>query len=127
MQLGYHILDWFFLIFHTALVLFNISGWAWKATRKLNLICLLLTAGSWIFLGIFYGFGYCPLTDWHFDVLRALGESDLPASYIKYLFARLLGINISASFADAITGGGLVVALIISVWLNVRDYRRGKA
>ncbi|MCK5838377.1 MAG: DUF2784 family protein, partial [Bacteroidales bacterium] len=66
--------DTFFIIFHTALTLFNLFGWIWQKTRKLNLIILLLTGFSWFGLGIFYGIGYCPLTDWHYRVLRKMGE-----------------------------------------------------
>ncbi|MCK4992787.1 MAG: DUF2784 family protein, partial [Bacteroidales bacterium] len=81
-------LDIFFTFFHTCLVIFNLFGWIWKKTRRLNLICLLLTAASWFILGIFYGLGYCPLTDWHFNILRKLGHTDLPDSYLSFLFTR---------------------------------------
>ena len=88
------LLDIFFTTFHTCLVFFNLFGWIWKKTRVLNLICLLLTAASWVLLGIFYGFGYCPLTDWHFNVLERLGYGDLPDSYLSFLFTRLTGLQI---------------------------------
>ena len=113
-------LDIFFTIFHTGLVFFNLFGWIWKRTRRLNLICLLLTAGSWLFLGFFYGFGYCPLTDWHFEILRNLGYSDLPTSYLSFLFTRLTGLPIDQSLVDGMTLGGLIIALLISLYLNVR-------
>jgi len=48
-----------------------------EKTRKANLILLLLTGLSWFGLGIFYGWGYCPLTDWHWKVLRELGETGI--------------------------------------------------
>jgi len=54
----YKVLDVFFLVFHTLLILFILSGWIWKRTRKANLVVILLTAASWGILGIFYGFGY---------------------------------------------------------------------
>ena len=114
-------LDIFFTVFHTSLVLFNLLGWIWKRTRRLNLICLLLTAGSWVILGIFYGFGYCPLTDWHFSILTKLGYTDLPSSYLSFLFTRLTGIPINQSLVDALTLWGLVLALIISLYLNIRS------
>ena len=113
-------LDIFFTIFHTGLVFFNLFGWIWKRTRRLNLICLLLTAGSWLFLGFFYGFGYCPLTDWHFEILRNLGYSDLPTSYLSFLFTRLTGLPIDQSLVDGMTLGGLIIALLISLYLNFR-------
>ncbi|MCK4751549.1 MAG: DUF2784 family protein [Bacteroidales bacterium] len=115
-------LDIFFTVFHTCLVLFNLFGWIWKKTRLLNLICLLLTAASWVILGIFYGFGYCPLTEWHFNVLTKLGYTGLPDSYLSFLFTRLTGLQISQSLVDSVTLWGLIVALIISIYLNFRHW-----
>ncbi len=120
----YSILDWFFTVFHTLLIVFNLFGWIWKPLRKLNLATILLTAGSWLILGIFYGIGYCPLTDWHWSVLRELGETGLPHSYPQYLINRLTGINIPSSTMDIITAGSLAVAFIISSYLNLRDYKK---
>ncbi len=114
------LLDIFFTLFHTSLVFFNLFGWIWKKTRRLNLICLLLTAGSWLILGIFYGWGYCPLTDWHFQILRKLGYADLPDSYLSFLFTRLTRLPIDQSLVDAVTLWGLIIALIISLFLNFR-------
>ncbi len=113
-------LDIFFTTFHSLLVLFNLFGWIWKKTRRLNLICLLLTAASWLILGIFYGLGYCPLTDWHFNILRKLGHTDLPNSYLSFLFTRLTGWQIDQNVVDAITLWGLIIALMISIFLNFR-------
>lgn len=127
MYFVYQILDWFFTIFHTLLIIFNLTGWMWRCTRKWNLLTLLATAGSWIFLGFFYGFGYCPFTDWHFSILYELGERGLPASYVQYLIKRVLNVPVSASLADAITVAGLVLALIISVYMNVKDRQSSKA
>ena len=117
----YTFLDYFFMVFHSLIVIFNVFGWIWKKTRKLNLIILLLTGLSWTVLGIFYGFGYCPLTDWHFKVLRKLGEYDLPNSYIKYLIDRLLGLDVNAGLVDQLTLIVFIVAFAISLILNLRD------
>ena len=111
-------LDYFFTGFHTALIIFNLFGWIHPKTRKLNLITLLLTGVSWFILGIFYGIGYCPLTDWHFKILEKLGETNLPNSYITYLVARLTGYNFKEALIDRITLAGFLVALVISVFLN---------
>jgi hypothetical protein len=119
-------LDLFFTIFHSCLVIFNLFGWIWKKTRRLNLICLLLTAGSWLILGIFYGLGYCPLTDWHFNILRKLGYSDLPDSYLSFLFTRLTGMQIDQSLVDTVTLWGLIIALVISLYLNLRHWFKAK-
>jgi hypothetical protein len=116
-----HLLDWFFVIFHTVLMLFNMLGWLFKKTRKWNLLTLLLTAFSWFILGLFYGMGYCILTDWHWDVLRKLSAYPVENSYVQYLFRRLLQIRVSADFADLLTAGVFFVSLVMSVFLNIRD------
>jgi len=121
----WRLLDIFFVLFHTFVILFNLFGWIWKRTRKYNLILLLLTGGSWLFLGLLVGtLGYCPLTDWHFDVLEKLGRTELPLSYVKYLADRLTGLNFSSSLVDTITLYSFLTALIISLFLSVRDYRK---
>jgi len=112
-------LDYFFLVFHFMLILFNLFGWIWKSTRKLNLIILLLTGGSWFILGIFYGFGYCPFTDWHFKVLQKLGHHNLPNSYIKYITDRLTGLDFNAELVDTVTLVFFLLALVISIYINI--------
>jgi hypothetical protein len=124
-MLGYHILDVFFVIFHTSLILFNLFGWIWKKTRLANLITLLLTGASWVILGLIVGtLGYCPLTDWHFNILSKLGETDLPYSYIKYLVDRLTGLDVSQALVNSATLYGLLAALAISLVLNIRNFVR---
>jgi hypothetical protein len=119
--------DIFFLIFHSVLILFNSLGWIWRKTRKLNLITLLLTAGSWFLLGIFYGIGYCPLTDWHFDILRKLGQNNLPYSYIQYITERLTGFSPKPALTELLTVSVLVIALVISIILNYKDFKERKS
>lgn len=114
----WHILDYLFVIVHTVLILFNFTGWIWKRTRRLHLISVFLTGGSWLLLGLFYGLGYCPLTDWHFRVLIELDEHNLPSSYIKYLFERLSGLNISANLVDDLTLIGYLLVLLLSIYSN---------
>jgi hypothetical protein len=119
----YRLLDIFFLIFHTFLIFFNLFGWIWNRTRKLNLITLSLTGASWLFLGLIVGtLGYCPLTDWRFKVLEKLGHTDLPYSYTKYLTERLTGLDINASLIDEITLWSFIAALVISLFFNVIRY-----
>jgi len=112
-------LDYFFLVFHFMLILFNLFGWIWKSTRRLNLVTLSLTGGSWFILGIFYGFGYCPFTDWHFKVLQKLGHHNLPNSYIKYITDRLTGLDFNAELVDTVTLVLFLLALVISIYINI--------
>ena len=119
----WHILDIFFVVFHTSLIIFNLSGWIWRRTRIWNLVTLALTGSSWLFLGLIVGVpGYCPFTDWHFGILEKLGRTNLPNSYIKYLADRLTGLNFNQELVDNVTLYTFVAALVISLSLNARDY-----
>ena len=119
----YTFLDIAFLVFHTALIGFNITGWIWKKTRRLHLAVITLTIFSWVGLGFFYGFGYCPCTDWHWQVKRALGETGLPASYVKYYLDALTGLDWNPSIVDPAVGVIGLAAFGLSIWLNGRDWR----
>jgi hypothetical protein len=118
-----HIADYILLIGHGGFTLFNLIGWAWRRTRRANLATLALTGGSWFGLGIWYGFGYCPFTDWHWQVLRRLGETGLPRSYITYVIQRVLGLTVPGDEVELWTGILFGSAVVLSVGLNYRDVR----
>ena len=120
----YRLYDLLFVSFHTALVVFNMLGWAWRRTRRFHLLTISATLLSWFGLGIVYGWGYCPLTDWHWQVKRALGETGLPGSWVKYYLDRLTGVAWNAALVDGLVIGAALAALALSVALNLRDRRR---
>lgn len=120
----YELLNVGFITFHTVLILFNLLGWIWISTRPWNLVTLLLTGFSWFFLGIWYGFGYCPCTDWHWQVRRELGYTDMPDSYIKFLIELLTGLDVNAALVDMATVVLFFLALIISSYVNYRDFEK---
>lgn len=123
----YQVLDIFFVVFHSFLIIFNLFGWIWKRTRIINLITLLLTGSSWLFLGMIVGVpGYCPFTYWHFRILEKLGKTDLPYSYVKYLADRITGLDINATLVDKVTLYTFLAALVISILLNIRDFVKRK-
>jgi Protein of Unknown function (DUF2784) len=122
----YQFLNIFFFVFHTAFTLFNITGWMFHATRKWNLITLLLTAFSWFVLGIWYGWGYCFCTDWHWDVREQLGLRDQRQSYIHFLVLKLTGVDFDEKLVDNVTLGVFVLSLLISIYLNLKDRKHIK-
>ena len=69
----------------------------------------------------------CPCTDWHWQVKRKLGETELPASYIKYYLDYLTGQNWNPTVVDVLVLVLGVGALVLSVELNWRDYRRKRS
>ena len=113
-----HFPDIFFIVFHTGLIFFNLFGWIFKSLRKSNLIVLILTGCSWFILGIFYGIGFCPFTEWHWQVLHKLGQYNLPDSYISYLVERLTGFLPDAKLTDIFTFVLYFIALGISIYVN---------
>lgn len=87
----------------------------------------MLTGISWLVLGLLVGtLGYCPLTDWHFNVLNKLGVPDLPSSYVKYLADRLTGLNFDSSVVDKVTLYAFLAALGLSLIFNIRDIIAGR-
>ena len=112
------LLDIFLTFIHLIIIGFNLFGWIWPATRKMHFICVLATAASWLLLGLWFGVGYCPVTDCKWQVKAKLGEHDLPASFIKYYADKITGKNISSSFVDLITAICFAVAALLSVYVN---------
>lgn len=121
------LLDKTFLVLHTALVVFNMVGWAWRRTRTAHLITLGATAFSWFVLGAFYGWGYCLCTDWHFAVRRRLGYDDPESSYLQFLINRLTGAGIDRVTSDWLAGGGFAAIVVATVVVWVREWLRRRA
>lgn len=112
------LLDMLLTILHLLIIGFNLLGWIWPRTRRWHLVCIGCTAGSWLLLGIWFGLGYCPVTDWQWDVKAQLGEKDLPASFIKYFADRISGRDIPAEVIDLATAAGFALAAGMSVYVN---------
>jgi hypothetical protein len=111
-------------VLHTALILFNVLGWAWARTRRWNLVTLLVTAFSWGVIGIWKGFGYCPLTDWHWRVREAMGIRKTTSNYIVLLVQTLSGWNPPIQLVNAVVVVVLLSCVSLSIGLNIRDWRR---
>ncbi|NQT80813.1 MAG: DUF2784 family protein [Candidatus Aminicenantes bacterium] len=120
----YVFLDKFFFVFHSMLIVLILFGWIWRKTRVINFIVVLLTALSWTVLGIWYGFGFCPCTQWHWQVREKLGYFDMPSSYTKFLIDSLTGLDVNEKLVDILAVSFLVLALFFSVFTNVRDWRK---
>jgi hypothetical protein len=111
--------DIFFTALHLAIIVFNLFGWMFKKTRKAHFFTILLTAGSWFILGIWFGIGYCPITDWQWQVKQKLGERNLPNSFIKYYGDKITGYTLDTAFIDVITLLAFILAACGAVYFNV--------
>jgi hypothetical protein len=112
------ILDIFFTLLHLVIIVFNLIGWVWVKTRRFHFCCILLTAISWFVLGIWYGWGYCPITDWQWQIKEKLGEVNLPNSFIKYFADEVSGEHINAHSIDILPVGCFFLAAGLSVYVN---------
>jgi hypothetical protein len=115
-----------FFVFHTAWIAFNCLGWIWRRTRPWQLATVSLTAVSWFGLGFRYGWGYCPCTDWHWQVRARLGFDD-PSSYVQLLIREVTGVDVGPGAADALAVATLAAAAVLGVAMSIRDRRRSGA
>jgi hypothetical protein len=118
-------LDLTFFVFHTSWIALTSLGWIWRRTRPLQLACVALTTVSWVGLGPWFGWGYCPCTDWHWQVRERLGFHD-PPSYVQLLIRVLTGFDPGGPAADAIAVATLAVAAVLGATLAIRDRARSR-
>jgi hypothetical protein len=97
-------------------------GLIWRSTRKWHLVTLSLTAFSWFVLGIWYGWGFCFCTQWHWEVRQKLGYVDHSNSYIQFLVLKLTGINFPIQLVDDLTLLVFITCFALSIWLNIKDF-----
>jgi len=122
----YRLIDHFFFVFHGGLILFILIGWIWRRTRRIHLVAIGLTFLSWSGLGIFFGWGYCPCTDWHWEVKRKIGETNLPKSYVKYYLDKLSSVTWEPIMVDIVVMILSLLILALSIWLNLNDYKSNR-
>ena len=113
------LLDGFLTFLHLAIILFNLFGWIPRYTRKAHLISIIVTAASWFLLGIWFGIGYCPITDLQWQIKERLGEGNLPGSFIKYYADKITGTKMDPVLIDRITVGCFAGAAFISLFVNL--------
>jgi hypothetical protein len=114
-----------FFLFHTGWMVFNCTGWIWRSTRRWHLLTIALTTLSWFGLGIWYGWGYCPCTDWHWQVRARLGHVD-PDSYVQLLVRVLTGLDLPPAVVDTAVLLVFAASAVLSVVLNLRDGYRSR-
>lgn len=122
-----YFLDVLLTLLHLLIIGFNLFGWIFPATRKLHFIFITITAFSWFILGIWFGMGYCPITDWQWQVKEKLGESQLPDSFITYYANKVTGRNFSDAFINRVTLICFISVTLISIYINFLRPKRSHA
>jgi hypothetical protein len=111
-------LDVLLSIIHLAIVGFNLFGWMPKITRKAHFVSIILTAASWFLLGIWFGMGYCPFTDWQWKIKEILGEKNLPANFIEYFAEKATCSDFDPEFINNVIAISFAMAALLSVYVN---------
>ena len=103
------------------MVLFVLFGWIPKSTRKAHLIVIALILISWLGIGVYKGvIGYCPLTDWHWDIKYELGERNIPSSFTEYMLEKITGVDLDRKLVDTGTAAGLILSVLAAGYVNLR-------
>jgi hypothetical protein len=117
-------LDILLTIVHLVIIFFNLFGWAVPALRRFHLWSIIITAASWFILGIWFGIGYCPVTDWQWRVKEQLGESNLPGSFITYMTNNVAGASFTDNLINVVTLVAFILAAAMSVYVNFLTRKR---
>ena len=119
-----HFLDFLLTVLHVVIIAFNLFGWIFPATRKAHFISIVITAFCWFVLGIWFGWGYCPVTDWQWRVKEQLGQTNLPASFITYYADKITGRHFTDSFISIVTLICFFLAITLSIYFNFFKKRK---
>lgn len=115
-----------FFVFHTALILFNVLGWAHPKTRQWNLATLLLTLVSWVGMGLWKGMGFCICTEWHWNIRRSMGIEESADSYLILLIRNISGWDPPVGLVNSIAAVVFGASLVLSIVFNTLDFRRNR-
>ena len=91
-----------------------------KSTRKAHIVAIGLILIAWLGIGWYKGvIGYCPLTDWHWDIKRDLGERNISSSFIEYTLVKITGLDLNRKLVDIGTAVGLILSVLCAGYVNL--------
>ena len=106
-----------FHLIHLSIISFFLFGWLFETMRLPHLILSLLILLSWFGLGIFFGFGYCLVTDIQWRIKRRLKQEPATEFYVKYMIDKMTGLDTNPQFINGMTTYTYFGILIISIIL----------
>jgi len=118
----YLFLNGLFHLFHIVLITFVTFGWLFPQLRVAHLALIFLTLGSWFLLGRWLGFGYCPITDWHWKIKDAHGAGRPKGTYIHLVLQKLTGRQLNSDAVDKMVLNGTMVITGLSLIVNVNAW-----
>ncbi|MGE9744308.1 DUF2784 family protein [Bdellovibrio bacteriovorus] len=106
---------------HLGVMFSNLFLWWFRKTLWLAQITLAMTLISWVGLGYRYGWGYCFLTEWQWQIKSKRGELSLPDSYIQYILQKL-GFSYADSDVNRVVLFLFVVSILGCLWRTWRKF-----
>ena len=103
---------------HLTIIIFSVTGWMIPALRPFHLLLCLLIAFSWLVLGARKGWGYCLVTDWQWNLMRRMGRTDLPSSYMPMLYRFITGHEGDNRRIEMVTRSVFFCSLLASLVVN---------
>lgn len=92
-----------FHLIHLSIIFFFLFGWLFKTMRLAHFILSLLILISWCGLGIFFGFGYCLVTDIQWKIKKRLNQEPPTEFYVKYMIDKVTGLDTKPSIINGMT------------------------
>ena len=120
-KIALEFLNILFHVIHLLIIFFYLFGWMIPQTRLAHYILALLILFSWCVLGIFYGFGYCLVTDIQWKIKKMMGEDPGTKYYVKYAIDKVTGLNTNPKTVNVATKSAYFGILIISTILFFRN------
>lgn len=119
--LFWNLLDFLMHIIHLSLISFMLTGWVFEATRFPHYVLIWLIFGSWFGLGIFYGFGYCLVTDLQWRVKEKLGNPPSTKFYVKHMIDKVISHDIDETLINHISSYTYYGVFLISNFLFLKN------
>lgn len=109
---------------HLSIIIFSVTGWMIPVLRPYHLLLCLLIAFSWFVLGARKGWGYCLVTDWQWKLMRRMGMTNLPSSYMPMLYRYVTGHEGDSRRIELATRWVFFFSLLASLVVNQELIRK---
>lgn len=112
----------FFHIVHLTIILFFLFGWIIEETLLAHFILSVFILLSWFGLGVFYGFGYCLVTDIQWKIKKCMGQEPYTKYYIKYMLDKVTGLDLNPDRVNSVTECTFYIVFFVSTFLIANGY-----
>lgn len=116
-----NLLNIFFHIMHLSIIFFFLFGWLFITTQEAHFVLAVFILASWYGLGIYFGFGYCLVTDLQWKIKKLLGQAPPTEFYVKYMIDKITGLDTNPTIINGLTTSIYFAILILSVFIKAKN------